>query len=147
MPLLYLDTCAIQRPLDDRTQFRVRIEAEAVEAILHSIRRQEHRLATSAALRIETGRVSDPKRLIAAQAVLKLADVEAPFSSKTRELASTFEQQGLRSFDAVHLAFATAAHADFFCTTDDKLLRRAVRLNTDSVQAVAPLELANLLSL
>ena len=31
---LYLDICAIQRPLDDQTQLRVRSEAEAVLGLL-----------------------------------------------------------------------------------------------------------------
>ena len=32
--LIYLDMCSIQRPCDDRTQTRVRIEAEAVLGLL-----------------------------------------------------------------------------------------------------------------
>lgn len=36
--LVYLDNCALQRPLDDRTQFRVRVEADAVTAVLAAAR-------------------------------------------------------------------------------------------------------------
>ena len=36
---IYLDCCCLHRPFDDRRQERVRIEAEAVEAILLRIER------------------------------------------------------------------------------------------------------------
>ena len=32
--LLYLDMCSLQRPLDDKTQLRIALEAEAVLGIL-----------------------------------------------------------------------------------------------------------------
>ena len=35
------------------------------------------------------------------------------------------KQQSLRAMDAIHLALASAAKADFFCTCDDRLLRKA----------------------
>jgi len=31
---LYLDTCCLQRPLDDQRQARIRLEAEAILALL-----------------------------------------------------------------------------------------------------------------
>ncbi len=34
---VYLDTCSIQRPLDDQTQIRIRLEAEAVLGIISLI--------------------------------------------------------------------------------------------------------------
>lgn len=37
-------------------------------------------------------------------------------------------EQGFTVFDALHIASAEAGRADFFVTTDDRLLRRAVRL-------------------
>ena len=39
MPLIYLDNCALQRPLDDRIQFRVRVEAEAIGAVIREVER------------------------------------------------------------------------------------------------------------
>lgn len=31
---VYLDTCSLQRPLDDKSQLRIRLEAEAVLSVL-----------------------------------------------------------------------------------------------------------------
>jgi len=35
--LIYLDTCSIQRPLDDRSQPRINLEAEAIVTVLNFI--------------------------------------------------------------------------------------------------------------
>ena len=47
MPLIYFDNCALQRPLDDRTQLRVRLEAEAIESLLEAIEFGDLALLTS----------------------------------------------------------------------------------------------------
>lgn len=31
---IYLDTCSLQRPLDDKSQVRIQLEAEAILAVL-----------------------------------------------------------------------------------------------------------------
>ena len=38
---IYLDCCCLQRPLDDQTQPRIKVEAEAVLAILSSVQAGE----------------------------------------------------------------------------------------------------------
>jgi predicted nucleic acid-binding protein len=43
--------------------------------------------------------------------------------------------------DALHLASAIEAQADYFCTCDDRLLRRAKALDTSPTKVVAPIEL------
>ena len=39
-------------------------------------------------------------------------------------LALALEDQGLQTMDALHLALASTAKADYFCTCDDRLLRK-----------------------
>ncbi len=46
-----------------------------------------------------------------------------------------------KPLDALHLASAEIAQADYFCTCDDKLLRRARSLKDLRVMVVSPLEL------
>lgn len=36
---IYLDVCCLNRTLDDLEQFRIRLEAEAVTEIIHTLRR------------------------------------------------------------------------------------------------------------
>ena len=35
---VYLDTCSLQRPLDDKSQLRIRLEAEAILSVLDLIK-------------------------------------------------------------------------------------------------------------
>ena len=51
--LVYLDTCAVQRPTDDRNQLRVRVEADAVLAVLAAVRVGAVQLLSSDVLRFE----------------------------------------------------------------------------------------------
>ncbi len=43
--------------------------------------------------------------------------------------------------DALHLASAIIAEADYFCTCDDRLLRKATSFDTISTSVVSPTEL------
>ena len=146
MLLVYLDNCALQRPLDDRVQFRIRVEADAITAVLESVEAGRVELASSPALRAEVSRGRDRSRQEFAVRALALASQDAPTSAETEAIADEFGRAGLRTLDALHLAFAVALRADFFCTTDDRLLRRARTANTRGVRVVDPLELLSALT-
>ena len=51
--LVYLDTCALQRPLDDQNQLRIRVESEAILAVLSAAAAGEVDLVASDVLRFE----------------------------------------------------------------------------------------------
>ena len=55
--------------------------------------------------------------------------------------AASLVQRKIRPLDALHLAFASYTNADYFCTCDDKLLKKSKRLTDLSVKVVSPLEL------
>jgi len=147
MTLVYFDNCAIQRPLDDRDQFRIRAEADAVTAILAAVENGAVGLITSSALRAESSRVRNQSRLDFAQSTLALASHEAPISPDVVVSVQIYKDAGMKPFDALHLALAVGASADYFCTTDDRLLRRGREANTRTTRVVSPLELAAALDL
>ncbi|MBM4037714.1 MAG: type II toxin-antitoxin system VapC family toxin [Planctomycetes bacterium] len=127
MDRVYLDVCCLNRPFDDQSQDRIRLEAEAVLAILKRLRAGEgHWLGSDVVLR-EVGQTPDPERrervmLIAGDAHSRLAVGEAE-GARAREL----QLLGFRAFDALHIACAESGRADVLLTTDDGLLRRASR--------------------
>ena len=143
-PRVYLDTCAIQRPLDYQSQQRVRLEADAVLLVLDAVERGDVVLLTSPALRAETEQVHDPVRLYRARGVLSLASVEAVLTPAAEGRAKRLQQNGLGVFDAQHLSLAIEGGADFLCTVDDLFLRRAraiYREHTESRSIADPLGL------
>jgi predicted nucleic acid-binding protein len=125
---LYLDNCCLQRPHDDQTQPRVRVETEAVFAVLAAVQAGEQSLLGSEALEYEVSRIPDETRRNEVLAVLALASERLHLTDAVEALAITLEQQGVRAMDAIHLALASTASADFFCTCDDKLFRKAKTL-------------------
>ena len=139
---LYLDTCCLHRPFDDFDQRRVVLEAEAVNAILALCESGEADLVRTEVLVLETTRCRHPQRRAHVEDVLAGAAAYVTIDESVRRRAKEFEQRGFRPFDSVHLASAEAASVDYFCSCDDRLLKRA-RSQTDlSVKIVSPLELA-----
>jgi len=59
---IYLDTCSMQRPLDDRGQLRIRLEAEAILSVLDLVEAGTIELVTSDAVQFETDRNPYPTR-------------------------------------------------------------------------------------
>ena len=53
----------------------------------------------------------------------------------------------MKALDALHLASAVEGGADYFCTTDDRLFKKAKAANTSGVHVVTPSELAIALGL
>ena len=125
---IYLDNCCLQRPLDDQTQPRIRVETEAAFAVLATVQAGEHSLLGSEALEYEVSRIPDEARRNEVFAVLALASERLLLTDSVEALALTFEQSGLRAMDAIHLALASTAKADFFCTCDDRLFQKAKAL-------------------
>jgi predicted nucleic acid-binding protein len=98
-------------------------------------------LLTSEALEFEIGRIPDEQRRREAQAMLTLAGERLTINAANEELAMALEQAGLSAMDAMHVALASAASADFFATTDDRLLRRLKSMSSFGCRAMSLLEL------
>lgn len=113
----YLDNCCLQRPLDDQTQPRIRVETEAVFSILAAIQSGDHQMISSEALEYEIQRIPDSDRRAEVISFLTLASERLEISDATEAIALSFEHGGIRAMDAVHLALASNAKVDYFCTS------------------------------
>ena len=123
-PVLYLDTCTLNRLTDDLSQPRLFAEAGAVRTIFTLIQAQQVRWIASTLLAHEISRNPNPyKRVFASSLLPAQQELVAPLDS-TITRATHLAQQGLTAADALHLALAEEAHADWFVSTDDRLLRR-----------------------
>jgi predicted nucleic acid-binding protein len=122
---LYLDNCCLQRPFDDQSQPRIRVETEAVLAVLATVQAGEHVLLGSEALEYEVARIPDETRRSETFAILALASERLLLTDTVESLALLYEQRGLNPMDAIHVAMASIAKADYFCTCDDRLFQKA----------------------
>lgn len=125
--LIYLDVCCLNRPFDDQTQERVRLESEAVLLILGRCQRGEWQLVGSEAIALEINQTQDAERKSQLRAFADLATLQVTVNEAIEVRAGVFVQQGLRTFDALHLACAEVSRAMALLTTDDRLVRWARR--------------------
>lgn len=138
---VYLDMCTIQRPADDQSQWRVYMEAQAVLGIITLVERGELDLVGSAALLVEHAPNPNQQRRQVTERTLSLATDVIPVTPAVDRRAATYRESGMKPMDAVHLASAVEAGVDFFCTCDDRFLRRAKSADTGLTRPVSPLEL------
>ena len=138
---VYLDCCSLQRPFDDRSQPRIAVEAEAVLVILALCESHQVGLISSETLLFEIGRIPDQTREEDALAILKLSKETVELTAEVEALARRLSASGLKPLDALHLASASTAKADYFCTCDDKFFGKAKTLGGLGTTVVSPTEL------
>lgn len=126
---LYLDVCCLNRPFDDWRQQRVRLEGEAILAILERCQQGDVQLVSSTALDAEISRTTDPERRQRVLTSLDVATEKIQVTEAMVQRAASLQTSGFTPFDALHLACAEAAMVDGFLTTDDRLLRRSKRID------------------
>lgn len=97
--------------------------------VLASVQAREVFLLSSEALEYEIRHIPDTARQQEVLAVLTLADERLRVTDTVEAMASEFARTGIHAMDALHLALASNAKADFFCSCDDQLLRRAGALS------------------
>lgn len=124
---VYLDVCALNRPLDDQNQMRIRLEADAVQLILSYVRSKELTLIISPAHRAEIAANPDLARRQHVQALIAEIGTDANLDlDQAQRSAVSLLNQGLKPADAAHAALAAEAGCDFV-TVDDRLLRQLQR--------------------
>ena len=122
--LVYLDNCCFNRPFDDQSQARVRLEAEAKLEIQQRIKDKLIELAWSYVLDYENQANPFEERRDAVVRWKTAAAVDVEESDAIVQRAREIASRGLRAKDALHVACAMAAGCDFFLTTDDFVVKR-----------------------
>ena len=138
---IYLDCCSLQRPFDDKSQPRIAVEAEAVLVILALCESDRLKLISSDVLLFEIGRIPDQDRKDDALAILKIAKEAVELTPEIEALARKLGASGLKPLDALHLAFASVSKVDYFCTCDDKFLKKAKSFDRLNIKVVSPTEM------
>jgi len=137
---LYLDNCAFNRPFDDQSHIRVRLEAEAKLYIQGSIKERKTELVWSYILDIENDQNPFEEKRNAIAKWKKLAVVDIEETETLKERADSFVASGLKAKDALHVSAAIEGKADFFITTDDSLLKKVAGMA--KIRAANPIDVA-----
>ena len=124
---VYLDNCCYNRPFDDQSSLVIQMETEAKLDVQERIRLGKIELCWSFVLDYENSanpfedvrnRISEWKKLSCDD-----CDLSDDITKKAKELMAI----GLRQMDASHIACAIHLKADYFLTTDKKILNKPVK--------------------
>jgi predicted nucleic acid-binding protein len=121
---VYLDNCCFNRPFDDQSSTRNRLEAEAKLEIQQRIINKKVELAWSYVLDHENQANPLEERREAVARWKDKSVVDAEETVAILQQAHELAERRLKSKDALHIACALAAGCDFFLTTDDLIVKR-----------------------
>ncbi|MBM3125584.1 MAG: type II toxin-antitoxin system VapC family toxin [Chloroflexi bacterium] len=131
MTKVYLDTSCLNRPFDDQSQERIRLESEAVLAILSRFEKGEWDWLGSDVLIDEIEQTPDVQRLTRTRLLASFVTHSIAIGPAEIERAKELHKKGFEPFDALHITCAEHTRADVFLSTDDRLLKLANRLSNE----------------
>lgn len=133
---IYLDLCVYNRPFDDQTQPRIMVESLCFTIIMAKVSTGDFQTVNSFALEYENKK--NPKledQLIIADLLHEASEFVTKNDSiviRSKEL----EASGIMAMDALHVACAEYAGADYFITCDDTLIKRLNRIDSVKINVV-----------
>ncbi len=137
---IYLDNCAFNRPFDDQSHIRIRLESEAKLYIQGKITNRKIELIWSYILDVENDQNPFEEKRKTIEKWKRFATVDIEETQRIVERANQLVKTGIKAKDALHVSSAIEGKADYFITTDDRLLKKLVAL--DDIHAVNPVDIA-----
>ena len=120
---IYLDNCCYNRPYDDQTQIRIRLETEAKLHIQSSIVKGDIEVVWSYMLIFENSKNTNVAKKNAIISFSKNAKETIMANETIIKNANEIKNSGIKEADALHIACAIEGACDYFVTTDDRVLK------------------------
>jgi predicted nucleic acid-binding protein len=136
---IYLDNCALNRPFDDQSYIRIRLESEAKLYLQEKIKNGEIEFIWSYILDIENDQNPFKEKRRAIEKWKKFAVVDIEETESLVEMANKLTAIGIKTKDALHVSSAIAGKADYFITTDDRLLKKLIKVK--EIKSVNPVNI------
>jgi predicted nucleic acid-binding protein len=120
---IYMDVCCLCRPFDNLQNRKIRLEAEAVLAILDRCG-HDWVLVGSVVIDDEIARLADIEKRLKIEQKLTLISEYVDLDAAIFSQAIRYQKAGFRLFDALHLACADSGKT-IFLTTDNRIINLA----------------------
>lgn len=123
---VYLDNCCFNRPFDDQSSLIIRLETEAKLHIQEQIRMGELDLAWSFILDYENN--ANPFEEVRSRIGewKNMASIDCDLTDEIASKSSELLKLGLHAKDAAHIACAIYSGAEYFLTTDKKIINKRI---------------------
>jgi len=126
---IYLDMCVYNRPFDDQSYPRIMLETQTFVILLEMVYKNRFDFVNSFALEYENSKNPNIENLLKISDFLGHSVEYIAYDETIATRAVQLENRGLMGMDAMHIACAEKAKADFFVTCDDKLIKKLDRIN------------------
>jgi len=121
---IYLDVCCLNRPFDDQTQDKIRLESEAIISIFTHVVDKSWNLIGSDIVDFEISKIPDPTRKDKVNNLIKNMHHKVKLNPNIIKRAKNIQLLGINSMDALHIASAESSEAVIFLTTDLDILKK-----------------------
>jgi len=137
---IYLDTCCYNRPFDDKSLMKIKLESLSKLLIQEKVRQGEYDLVWSYILDFENycNPYEEIKNYI--QKWEKIAVYFSDYSDEITKKAKELEKIGIKQKDAIHISCAIISECSYFITTDYKLIKK----NIDEIKVINPIDFVRL---
>jgi len=121
---VYLDNCVFNRPFDDQSHVRIRLETEAKLYIQDCIKNNNIELIWSYMLDVENDYNPFEEKRRAIEKWKKIASIDIGENKSLLNRANGLVRLGVKAKDVLHVSVAIEGNADYFITSDDRLLKK-----------------------
>lgn len=125
---VYLDNCSFNRPFDDQTQIKIRLETEAKLYIQKEILNGRFELVWSYILDFENAENPYEQRRDSILNWKDIAILDCEEDEEVISLAQELVSIGLKVKDSLHIACAVKGKCQYFITTDNKILNKHLNI-------------------
>jgi predicted nucleic acid-binding protein len=133
---IYLDVCCLCRPFDDQQNKKIRLETEAIMAILDRCTR-DWELVGSVVINDEISLIPDIERRLKVKQKLTLISENIEVNDAVFRQALIYQRTGLKLYDSLHLACAHIGKT-IFLTTDNTIINTARKNSAISIRVDNP---------
>jgi predicted nucleic acid-binding protein len=139
MVRLYLDNCSFNRPFDDQSQLKIRLETEAKLFIQNGILNEKYELVWSYILEFENSQNQFDDRRNSIYGWKDIAKIHCVETDEIIEYAENLKKWNVRTKDALHIACSVYSKSDYLITVDRKLFN----LKLNDIRIISPLVFIN----
>lgn len=121
---IYLDNSVLNRPFDDQSISKIRLEAIATFFIFELIEKRKLKLINSSVIDYENYKNPFFERKLWISLYLSKAEIYQKMNSGVKEKAKEIENLKISPIDSLHLSSAEQANVDYFITCDYDIIRK-----------------------
>ena len=128
--LIYMDCCCLNRPNDDQTQDKIRIESEAILAILSKCCYNSWKLIGSDVLKYEIIKTPEINKMNKTLNLYSIAKENIEINNEIMERAKELQKYGLKLIDSLHFASAEYAKVNVLLTVDKDFMNSSKKIES-----------------